>query len=169
MVGQSGTSAGSARQLENLPETGFATVGPDPRPYLIGFPHLLRNLPELERSAAGRGLFSIRPERDGIVRRVPIVMKAEDKIVPALTLDLLRVVTGSDAILIRTDESGVLNVAVPGLELPTDPNGRIWVRFARHDKARYVSAKDVIKVMWRRRNWRASWCWWGRRPSVCWT
>ncbi len=145
VVGQSGTNASNTRSLEKYPETGFATVGPDPRPYLIGFPHLLRNLPELEQSAAGRGLFSIRPERDGIVRRVPIVMEAGNKIVPALTLDLLRVVTGSGAILIRTDESGIRNVAVPGLELPTDRNGRIWVHFSRHDKARYVSARDVIE------------------------
>jgi adenylate cyclase len=145
VVGQSGTNTSNRRSLEKYPETGFAAVGPDPKPYLIGFPHLLRNLPVLEQSAAGRGLFSIRPERDGIVRRVPIVMRAGDSIVPALTLDLLRVVTGSGAILIRTDESGVRNVAVPGLELPTDRNGRIWVHFSRHDKTRYVSAKDVIE------------------------
>lgn len=144
VVGQSGTNTSNERSLENYPETGFATLGPDPRPYLFGFPHLLRNLPALEQSAAGRGLFSIRAERDGIVRRVPIVMMAGDKIVPALTLDLLRVVTGSGAILIRTDESGVRNVAVTGLELPTDRNGRIWIHFGRHDKARYVSARDVI-------------------------
>ena len=54
-------------------------------------------------------------------------------------------VTGSDAILIRTDESGVRNVAVPGLELPTDRNGRIWVHFSPHDKSRYVSARDVVE------------------------
>src|SRR5206468_3614099 len=123
VLGQSGTNAINTRSLEKNPETGFATLGPDPTPYLISFPHLLRNLPVLEHRAAGRGLFSIRPERDGIVRRVPIVMKVGDKIVPALTLDLLRVVTGSGAILIRTDESGVRTVAVSGLELPTDQNG----------------------------------------------
>ncbi len=145
VVGQAGTNASNSRSGERYPETGFATVGADPRPFLFGFPHLLRNLPELERSAKGRGLFSINPERDGIIRRVPIVMKVGDKIVPALTLDLLRVVTGSDAILIRTDESGVRNVAVPGLELPTDRNGRIWIHFSPHDKARFVSARDVIK------------------------
>jgi len=145
VVGRSGTNESNRRSPETYPETGFATVGPDPRPYLLGFPHLLRNLPELEQSAAGRGLFSIHPERDGIVRRVPIVMKAGDKVVPALTLELLRVVTGSDAILIRTDEAGVRNVAVPGLELPTDRNGRIWVHFSPHDNSRYVSAKDVVE------------------------
>ena len=127
------------------PQTGFATVGPDPARFLISFPHILRNLPNLEQAAAGRGLFTVRPEWDGIVRRVPMVMKAEDKVVPALTLDLLRTVTGSGAILIRTDEAGVRAVAVPGLELPTDQNGRVWVHFGLHDKARYVSAKDVIE------------------------
>jgi adenylate cyclase len=145
VLGQSGTNATNMRLPGKHPETGFATMGPDPRRYLVGFPHLLRNLPELEQAAAGRGLFSILPEQDGIVRRVPIVMQVDDKIVPALTLDLLRVVTGSSAILIRSDEAGVSNVAVPGLELPTDRNARIWVHFSRHDKARYVSAKDVIE------------------------
>jgi adenylate cyclase len=145
VLGQSGASATNAHSLGSHPETGFATMGPDPRRYLVGFPHLLRNLPELEQAAAGRGLFSILPEQDGIVRRVPIVMKADDKIVPALTLELLRVVTGSSTVLIRTDEAGVSSVAVPGLELPTDPNGRIWVHFGPHDNARYVSAKSVIE------------------------
>jgi adenylate cyclase len=144
VLGQSGTHSPSQRAAANYPETGFASMGPDPSRYLVGFPHLLRNLPELEQAAAGRGLFSIVPERDGIVRRVPMVMRADNRMVPALTLDLLRVVTGSGAILIRTNEAGVSSVAVPGLELPTDRNGRIWVHYNAHDKTRYVSAKDVI-------------------------
>ena len=145
VVGQSGTHAASARSPASSPQTGFATVGPDPARFLIAFPHILRNLPNLEQAAAGRGLFTIRPESDGIVRRVPMVMRAEGQLVPALTLDLLRTVTGSGAILIRTDEAGVRAVAVPGLEVPTDQNGRVWVYFGLHDRSRYVSAKDVIE------------------------
>src|SRR5262249_38413845 len=145
VLGQSGTAAIKTRAAGNYPETGMATMGPDPSRYLVGFPHMLRNLPALEAVAAGRGLFSILPEQDGIVRRVPIIMKAEDKIVPALPLALLRVVTGSTAILVRTDEAGVSNVAVPGLQLPTDRHGRVWMHYTRHNKARYVSAKDVIE------------------------
>ncbi|MEA3072462.1 MAG: adenylate cyclase [Alphaproteobacteria bacterium] len=145
VLGQSGAAAMKVRSDGEFPETAVATLGRDPRRYLIGFPHLLRNLPVLEQAAAGRGLFSIQPEQDGIVRRVPIVMKADDKIVPALTLDLLRVATGASTILVRTDEAGVSSVAVPGLELPTDRNGRVWVHYTRHNKARYVSAKDVLE------------------------
>ena len=57
----------------------------------------------------------------------------------------LRVATGASTILVRTDEAGVSSVAVPGLELPTDRNGRVWVHYTRHNKARYVSAKDVLE------------------------
>jgi adenylate cyclase len=127
-----------------LPQTGFGVKGPRAEPPLVTFPGLLRNIPELENAAAGRGLFTIRPERDGIVRRVPIVMRAEETIVPSLTLDLLRVVSGSGAILIKTDEAGVQSVGVRGLEIPTDAWGQLWIHFAPHDKSRFFSAKDLL-------------------------
>jgi len=141
---QSGTHAANTSPSEHLPATGFAIIGPDTTPHLIAFPHLLRNVAVLERAAAGRGLFSIGTERDGIVRRVPIVMTSDGKIVPGLVLELLRAVTRSETILIRADATGTRSVAVPGLELPTDRNGRVWLHFAPHDPARFVSAKDVL-------------------------
>ncbi|RKE70278.1 CHASE2 domain-containing protein [Pseudorhodoplanes sinuspersici] len=128
-----------------MPRTGIATIGPDPSPFLISFDGMLRNMPVLETAAAGRGVLTLRSERDGVVRRVPLVMKAGDQIVPAMSLEMLRVVTGSGAILIRTDPVGIRAVAVPGLELPTDENGQMWVNYTRQDAGRYVSAKDVLE------------------------
>ncbi len=121
-----------------------ATLGADPRPFLLNFPGLLRNLPILEKAAAGRGLFSIRSERDGMVRRVPLIMLAQGEIKPALTFDMLRVVIGAGTILIRSDVAGVRSVAIPGFELPTDRHGQLWIHFAPHDPARFVSASDVL-------------------------
>ena len=43
------------------------------------------------------------------------------------------------------DEAGIKSVAVPGFEMPTDRNGQLWVHFAPHDQARYVSAIDVLE------------------------
>lgn len=146
VLGQSGIAgAASAPAAQNMPQTGMATIGPDPSPYLVTFPSLLRNVPELERAAQGRGLLTIRNERDGIVRRVPLIAKAGGIVAPALTLDMLRVVTNSGAILVRTDAAGVRSVGFPGVELPTDRNGQIWVYFAPHDISRFVSARDVIE------------------------
>jgi adenylate cyclase len=130
-------------QEANL-QTGFATIGGDARRHLSNFPGILRNVPVLEAAAAGRGFFTIEPERDGIIRRVPIVMVAEDTLVPSLTLEMLRVVTRAGAILIRTDAAGVASVAVPGLVIPTDSKGRLWIHFSPKDRARYISAADLL-------------------------
>jgi len=145
VLGQAGIRTVDAIASESMPETGVALLGPDPTPYLFSFPKLLRNLPELERAAAGRGLFTIATERDGMVRRVPLVMNAEGKVVPALAIDLLRAATGAGAVLVRSDQSGVRQVVVSKLELPTDQNGRVWLHFSPHEASRYVSAKDVIE------------------------
>jgi adenylate cyclase len=126
-------------------QTGFAIRGPDPAPYLATFPGLLRNVLPIEQAAAGRGLFSITPETDGIIRRVPVIMEAQGTLVPSLTMEMLRVLSRAGAILVRVNEAGVQSVAVPGLEVPTDRNGRLWVHFNKHDAGRYVSAKDVLQ------------------------
>jgi adenylate cyclase len=146
VAGQVGSAMPVARtQAESALQTGFAIRGPDPSRFLVTFAGLLHNVPAIEQAAAGRGVFSIQPERDGIIRRVPMIMQAQGTMVPALSMELLRVVTDSGAILVRTDEAGVQSVAVPGLELPTDQNGRLWVHFDRHDPSRYVSATDVLQ------------------------
>jgi len=146
VVGQVGAATPAPRsQAEAALQTGFAVRGPDPSRFLVTFAGLLRNIAPIEEAAAGRGVFSILPERDGIVRRVPIIMQAQGSMVPSLTMEMLRVVTKSGAILVRTDQAGVQSVAVPGLQVPTDQNGRFWIHFNGHDPARYVSAKDVLQ------------------------
>jgi adenylate cyclase len=145
VLGETGLPQAVPQPQTPPPSIAIATLGPDPRPYLHDFPGLLRNLPILDTAATGRGLFSIRSERDGIVRRVPLIMLAQGEIKPALTFDMLRVVTGAGTILIRSDVAGVRSVAIPGFELPTDRHGQLWIHFAPHDPARFVSAGDVLE------------------------
>jgi adenylate cyclase len=145
VVGQVGSQQLNPRApAEMTLQTGFAIRGPDPKPYLVTFPGLLRNITAIEQAAAGRGLFSINPENDGIIRRVPVVMVAQDTIVPSLALEMLRVASHAGAILVRVNEAGIHSVAVPGLEIPTDRNGQFWIHFTKHDPTRYVSAADVL-------------------------
>ncbi len=146
VVGQVGSAHVDPRtKAEQGLQTGFAIRGPDPTGFLVTFPGLLRNVLPIEEAAAGRGLFSINPEIDGSIRRVPMIMEAQGTLVPSLTMEMLRVVSRASAILVRVNEAGVQAVAVPGLEVPTDPHGQLWVHFNKHDPARYVSAKDVLE------------------------
>ncbi len=143
VLGESALSSAVGKAIAH-PKVGFATIGPSAAPFVSDFPTILPNLPALETVAAGHGLFTIFAERDGIVRRVPMVFSVGGKLVPSLTLEILRVLTGAGAALIKTDPTGIQALAFPGFQLPTDPNGRVWVRFSQHDPERFVSAKDLL-------------------------
>jgi hypothetical protein len=84
-----------------------------------------------------------------MVRRVPLVMKAEDKVVAALSIDLLRVASGAGGILVRSDQSGIRNVVVSTLEMPTDQNGRVWISFqsTRHGQVRFGQGRHRRKCL----------------------
>src|SRR4051794_36994131 len=128
------------------PVTGMAVVGDggDATRAIIGFPGLVRNVPVLEQAAAGRGVFTISPERDGVVRRVPMIVRAGDTIVPTLSLEIVRVLTEAPSLLVQTDRAGVAGVRLPDLFVPTDARGRVWVRYGPHDPGRFVSARDIL-------------------------
>jgi adenylate cyclase len=145
VVGESGLAKVVSDFDKTLPLTGLAMLGEEPQRFLLEFPGLLRNVPVLETAAAGRGLVSIRTERDGIVRRVPMMMLAQGATMPSLSFEILRVATGTDTIFIKSDKAGVKSFAVKGFEVPTDRNGQLWVHFARRDPSIYVSAVDVLE------------------------
>jgi adenylate cyclase len=145
VLGESGLPYVLTEFDKSLPVTGLAMRGEEPQPFLLDFPGLLRNVPELEEAAAGRGLFTIKTERDGIVRRVPMLMLAQGATMPSLSFEVLRVASGSGTILTKAEKAGVQSVGVRGLEVPTDRNGQIWVHFARRDPSIYVSAVDLLE------------------------
>ena len=128
----------------SLPVTPLAMLGGAPQPWLWHFPGLRRNIRVLEHAASGYGVLTIKSEHDGIIRRVPLIMQAQNITMPSLGFELLRIATGTDTVLIRSDQAGIKSVGVHGFEIPTDRNGQLWVHFARHDPSIYVSAADVL-------------------------
>jgi adenylate cyclase len=146
VLGQSGYRVSGASPVPQAAiQTGIATLGLDPRPFLVDFPHLLRNLDVLDMAAQGHGMFSIASDRDGVARRVPIVSIANGTIVPSLSIEMLRVAIGSGAILVKTDVSGVRSVGVGAFEIPTDGRGRVWVHYSDPRTRVYISAIDLLK------------------------
>ncbi len=144
VLGESGLSQARADLDKSLPVTGLAMLGEDPQRFMLQFPGLLRNTPVLEKAAAGRALLTVRPERDGIVRRVPMILLAQGVTMPSLSFELLRVITGTDTIFIKSDQAGIKSIGVKGFQIPTDASGQLWVHFAHRDPTIYVSAKDLL-------------------------
>jgi adenylate cyclase len=145
VLGESGLPEEIAALDKTLPVTGLAMLGEEPQRFMFEFPGLLRNVPVLEHAAAGRGLFTIKPERDGIVRRVPMIMLAQGQTMASLTFEMLRVATGSGTILIKAEKAGIKSLGIKGVQIPTDLNGQLWVHYARNDASIYVPAINVFE------------------------
>jgi adenylate cyclase len=144
-LGETGLPDVVAELDKELPVTGLAMLGENPQRFMLEFPGLLRSTPVLEAAASGRGLLTIKTERDGIVRRVPVIMQAQGLTMPSLSFEMLRLASGSDTILIKSTDAGITSVAVKGFAVPTDVHGQIWVHFAPNDPSIYVSAADVLE------------------------
>ena len=121
--------------------------------------HMVTNLPVIERAAAGNGSFSVSTDVDGIVRRVPLVVKfTPDKnsagiLYPSLALEALRVALGSkNSIQISESRSQsvidllkpALNVKIGPAAIPLNQDGQIWVYYTPQTQARYIPAWRVI-------------------------
>ncbi|MFQ5625460.1 MAG: CHASE2 domain-containing protein [Methyloligellaceae bacterium] len=147
VLGQSAYNprAGDTRKTSR-PKASFATLGTDPNPFLIEYPGLLSNISILEDAATGRGMFTVLTDPDGLVRRVPVVVKAGGAMIPSLTADMLRVATRQTTYVIKAGEAGVQSVVLAGVEIPTDANAQLWLYYAPHDPKRFVSAADVLSA-----------------------
>lgn len=145
VLGLSGLTLPTDKSTQNaIKTTPFVTLGVDPKPYIFRLPSIVGSVPELDAAAAGRGLVTIIPEIDGIVRRVPALMLVGGEMFPALSIELLRVALGAPSITVRANERGVQNIILGKALIPTDENGLIWINFTKHDPNRFVSAADVL-------------------------
>ncbi|HUN51552.1 MAG TPA: adenylate/guanylate cyclase domain-containing protein, partial [Candidatus Sulfotelmatobacter sp.] len=144
VLGVAGTDDVTPGPAVPLRMTPLGKIGGDPLPYLRHYPGLLRNLPELDAAARGHGALSYTPEDDGVVRRVPLLMAVGKTVVPALSVELLRVASGRPSYAVKRGPAGIEAVQVAGMEIPTDNYGRVWVRFAKSDPSIYIPAKDVL-------------------------
>ncbi len=102
----------------------------------------LQSLPELDRAAKGRGLIT-NDAPDGVVRRVQLLARVGEVIVPSLGLEMLRVATGGN-LSIESRRFGGVGVSLAGLDIPMQVDGSVWLRASRHDPERFVSALDVL-------------------------
>ena len=114
---------------QNAVPRGIAKIG-DPVPYLYQWEGMLGPIHKLGEAADGVGVINTVPELDGVVRRVPLLMRVDDDVFPSLGIEVIRVATGQPSYQVRETGSGIEAVRVPGFPvINTDPNGRIWLRW----------------------------------------
>ena len=112
-------------------------------PPLLSFKGQLQSLPALDRAAAGRGLVSV-GETEGIIRRIPVIAKIGEVYVPSLAAEMFRVAKGIGSLRIEANGHDQLVLHLGDVAVPTQGDGRLWLRFGHHDPARFVSAAKLL-------------------------
>lgn len=102
----------------------------------------LQSVPLLDRAAAGRGLLSVDPE-SSVIRRALAAARVGDVIVPALSVEMLRVASGAPLALFGRGHDQV-EVRLGDVSIPAQADGSFWIRYGPHDPARFVPAAAVL-------------------------
>ena len=143
VIAQTGTTSGVSR---NAVPRGVAKIG-DPLPFLYEWLGMLGPIPLLGENADGVGVLNTFPEIDGVVRRVPLLMRIKDDVYPAIAVEVIRVATGAPSYQIKANQGGVEAVRVPGYPtVKTDPNAQIWLRWNKQFETVSVAADDFSIV-----------------------
>ncbi len=135
-------------------KAGMAHAGADPLQYFQRFAGAVINLPEIGEAAAGNGSFNFLAEKDGIIRRVPLIFRYQDVLYPSLAAETVRVMQGASSMILKTagasgetgfgEETGMVSVKIGNLIIPTDSRGRIWLYDTGPVPARVLPAWQVL-------------------------
>jgi len=120
---------GSFSANRNGVPRGVAKIG-DPLPFLFEWQGMLGPITEFGEYADGVGVLNTVPEIDGVVRRLPMLMRIGEDVYPALAIEVIRVAVGEPSYQVKSNAGGIDKMRVPGYPIiQTDPNARIWLRW----------------------------------------
>ncbi|HEY0107061.1 MAG TPA: adenylate/guanylate cyclase domain-containing protein [Rhizomicrobium sp.] len=160
--------ANAAAQFATI--TGFALVGqPDGRsPALhatlrfLGSRNPFGHAPDfkaaagalagIERRSQGVGALNLAFDADGTMRRMPLVFQLNGVAVPSLAAEAIRVAQNKTYLSLRSDEgdiglfgtrAGIAAVATPNGDVPTAPDGTLWIAFSGPSAQPGLSAANL--------------------------
>ena len=150
----SGEPMGETQPL--LPvKSGFSHAGDDPLLFLRGFQASIAPIKLLADRAAGIGALNWVPDRDRVIRQVPLLFGLRGEIVPSLAAEALRLAQEEGAsYFVKSSnasgetafgaQTGVVAIRIGKLVVNTQPHGDVRVRFTRHDPRRFIPAWKLL-------------------------
>jgi adenylate cyclase len=91
---------------------------------------MLGPIEQLGSVADGVGVLNTAPEIDGVIRRIPLLMRVGTEVYPAMALETIRVAVGDPSYQVKAGEGGIIALRVPKYQtIQTDANARIWLRW----------------------------------------
>jgi len=136
---------GTTQTNKNAVPRGVAKIG-DPLPWLFEWPGMLGPIELLGINADGVGVVNTTPEIDGVVRRLPLLMRVGDEVYPSVPMEVIRVAVGDPSYQVKAGAGGVIALRVPKFKtIKTDQYARIWLRWNKQFET--VSVTDDLSVV----------------------
>jgi adenylate cyclase len=102
----------------------------------------------IAKAAKNSGFINVFPDSDGIIRRVPILLRYQDGLYPSLALEAVRVFLLSNIKLVTAeygDSERLEGVQIGDYTIPTDAQGQVIIPFiGKGFTYPYFSATDVL-------------------------
>ena len=110
-------------------------------PAIDSWPSELVAIPELDDIALGNGLVNVRPDPDGVIRSIPLVLKAGGTGRPSFATEIARNAMGSTKIEVQDSQ-----VVIGDRAVPTDRRGRMHLHFGHFPHPKVISASSVLSA-----------------------
>ena len=128
------------------PKTNIISRGADVSNNVYSFRNKITSLEEFNNVTAGIGTISYLDSPDAVLRSVPMLLKIDNDIWPALSLETLRVLNNHKSILINSDETGINSIRTKKYQINPDPNAIVYINYKEFDKRNYIPAVDVLNM-----------------------
>ncbi len=114
--------------------------------YLQRAPSVICNVPVLSENAPASGFFNADPDRDGVLRRAPLLMNFQGgQIYPSLALATLMQATGIGQVVLKVASEGLESFKLGDTVVPVDHGARLLLKYRGPGGSfPYLSASKVL-------------------------
>ena len=103
------------------------------------------NVATLSSAANSSGFLNVAPDLDGIIRRVPLIIRYKDLLYPSLALATAMQVLGTEQVVLEASAGRVDAIRLGDKTIPLDLNGNLLVHYrGGRGTFEYLSAADIL-------------------------
>ena len=128
----------------------FIFAGAPPQPLLHTFGGSVDAIGTFIDAVDGYGALTFIPDNDGVIRRVPLLLRRGTELVPSLAAEALRVAAQTHNYGVRTsgsDGANIRDIRIGKRVVATTANGEVWIHYSQSQPRRTIPAWQVLAGM----------------------
>ncbi len=135
---------------QRLAKAPMVAMGKSALATVHGFSQSVTPLPVLLQQAQGSGALAFVPDSDGVIRRIPLLLRYGNQLLPTLSTEALRVAQGAQNIVTRAvdgpdgSQQSLQGLRIGSISAPTNVQGEVWLHYTQNEPARYIPAWQVM-------------------------